>query len=394
MQGLLIRSPAQIRELAGYCAHVYIDFEKSAGHRPQALSQPQGADHARRLAQGIDHRNPRDVPLPHTLQEVRELVQKAKSLRDEAHRYILDTIEDIRLGSAVDTEDARQLVGAMVEQVIESPNALVWLTQLRDRDEYTSQHSINVCILALTFGRFLGMRERHLQTLGLGALLHDIGKMKVPLEILNAPRRLSEAEFQVMKAHPELGHLLLRRDRSLPREALNVVIGHHERMDGGGYPHGLQGEAIPLYARLVAVVDVYDAVSSNRVYHARRLPQEALAILFKMRGKELDTALVESFIRCIGVYPVGSLVELKSGEVGVVVGFNNEHRLKPTLMLLLDAGGAPLDQPVMMNLASPAWADGGNSPAIGRIRTPDEVGLDPEKVIHALQAQQGSQPSG
>lgn len=207
-------------------------------------------------------------------------------------------------------------------------------------------------------------------------------------------RRLTAAEFEQMKAHPVLGYALLKRDKELPESVLQTALCHHERMSGQGYPNGHKGDAILAHARLVAVVDVYDAISSKRVYHDGKSPQEALDIIFRMRGHELDAELVEAFIRCVGIFPVGSLVELTTGEVGVVVGFNTRHRLRPTVMLLLDAERTPMPVPSLLNLASSAWGAGRAAPAIRAVLEPESYGIDPQQVVHQVIQGSSAGPEG
>ncbi|MCG5525631.1 HD-GYP domain-containing protein [Ectothiorhodospira haloalkaliphila] len=378
LQGFWVETDEQIRYLKENCTIVAVDRDKT----PDELLQPTPGTR-RRTRSAIDRvrKVECDAPPPEALAEIGAQMDRARSVWRDAQHYITEVLEDARLGRSVNTGQVRRVVSHLAEQVVESPNALLWLTHLRERDRYTSLHSINVCILSLSFGRFLGMGRDELEVLGLGALLHDIGKLRVPLEILNCPRRLTAEEFEQMKAHPVLGYALLKRNKDLPEQALQTALCHHERINGAGYPNGHKGDAIPPHARLVAVVDVYDAISSKRVYHDGMTPQDALNIIFRMRGEELDTELVEAFIRCVGIYPVGSLVELTSGEVGVVVGFNARHRLRPTVMLLLDAEHSPMHTPSLLNLASTAWEAGSSAPAIRSVLEPGSHGIDPHQVV-------------
>lgn len=381
LQGFMVETDDQIQFLRDHCTTVAVDRDKTPDDLlrrvpPSGPLTPSAASRVRKP----EH----DAPPPDTLYQIADQMVHARSVWRDAQDYITEVMNDVRLGSSVGTLQARQLVRRLAGQVVESPNALLWLTTLRERDHYTCQHSVNVCILSLSFGRFLGMGGEELETLGLGALLHDMGKMRVPLEILNCPRRLTAEEFEQMKAHPVLGYTLLKRDKTLPENVLQTALCHHERMSGQGYPNGHKGDAIPAHARLVAVVDVYDAISSKRVYHDGKSPQEALDIIFRMRGNELDAELVEAFIRCVGIYPVGSLVELTTGQVGVVVGFNTRHRLRPTVMLLLDAEHTPMPAPSLLNLASSAWVSGSTAPAIRAVLEPGSYGIDPQQVVNQV----------
>jgi HD-GYP domain-containing protein (c-di-GMP phosphodiesterase class II) len=387
-QGFLIRTHTEIRQLQAHCHYVYVDSESSRLDR-RTLLKIHSVDGQMTRASAKPPQRPkpaahyRDVSLEATYQQFRRHLLRAREIRSKARRYIDRSLEDVRLGHGVDTQSARELVSELARQVVESPDALVWLTHLKRRDEYTATHCINVCVLSLTFGRFLGLKKDSLFLLGMGALLHDLGKMRVPEEILHKPSRLTEEEFQQMRAHPELGHVLLKQTADMPSEVLDIVLHHHERLDGRGYPDGLIDSSINRLTKMVSIVDVYDAITSDRAYHDAMSPASALKNMYNWAPNNFDLQLIEGFIRCIGIYPVGSIIQLNTGEAGVIVASNEGHRLRPLVLLVLDEELRPYSQRRLINLASPVWDREDGSPRIDRVLEPGSFAIDIRPIIEA-----------
>lgn len=385
-QGFLIRTGTEIRQLQAHCHYVYVDSENST-FDPRSLLKIRMAGDA---MEGRRLRPPprpkpaaqrEDASLEASYRRFRRHLRRARRVHLKTRRYIDQTLEDVRLGRSVDTEKARELVGELAQQVVESPDALLWLTHLKRRDEYTATHCINVCVLALSFGRFLGLEGKALFPLGLGALLHDLGKMRVPDDVLNKPGRLTEEEFQTMRAHPELGHALLQNSADMPAESLDIVLHHHERLDGRGYPDGLYDPHINRLTKIVSIVDVYDAITSDRAYHDGMSPASALKNMYNWAPNNFDLQLVEGFIRCIGIYPIGSVVQLTTQEVGVIVASNAGHRLRPMILLVLDQDLKPYSQRRLINLASPVWDRDKDRPHIEKVLEPGAFGIDTRPII-------------
>jgi len=383
LQGFEIRDDEQIAELQKTCRYVFVDTERtSADVRQHLLSLPETRHaRARRQRQFTD-----TVTLKPDLVEQVDFYKElkaAKTLHAESYAYTVQALEDVRLGRSVDTRQARRLVLRLTDSIVRNDHALVWLTQLKARDEYTVTHCINVCILALSFGRYLGLPQHELHALGLGALLHDLGKMKVPLDVLNKPGRLTPAEFEIIKQHPVQGYQLLTRNAGLSEPVLDIVRHHHERLDGKGYPDQLPDSQIRELTRIASIVDVYDAITSDRVYHDGIPPHDALRNMFDWAPGNFDQALIEAFIRCLGIYPIGSLVELKSGHVGVVVTSNEANRLKPSVLLILNRDKQPYPKRKFINLASPRWQTGKQPPEIARVLEQDAYGIDLPAIVEA-----------
>lgn len=376
-QGFILRKESEIETLRGYCEYVYVDEEQSQADvaakltllRPVTGGEKQ-ADAARAAGKsGFSEA------------VFRNSLTRSHAVYRDARCWIDQMLEDSRLGNSVDTDQARALVTQLADEVIRNPDALIWLTYLKSRDEYTATHCMNVCILALTFGRCLGLDETALHQLGLGALLHDLGKMQIPGEVLNKPGRLTEEEFAIIKKHPGLGFAMLRDDKNLDKASLHIVLHHHERLDGRGYPRGLGEKKIPLLTRISSIVDVYDAITSDRCYHDGIAPAQALENLFKWASGNFDVALLERFIKCIGIYPIGSVVRLSSGEVGIIVASDECNRLKPILLIVQNAEGKPLAQRRLINMASASWERGDADLSIEQVLEPKDAEVDIKAVL-------------
>jgi HD-GYP domain-containing protein (c-di-GMP phosphodiesterase class II) len=250
-------------------------------------------------------------------------------------------MDDIRFGKRIDTPSTKAVVHECVESLIRNPDALMLLTQLKHRDAYTAQHSLNVCVYSVAFGLHLGYKGEAVEELGMSGLMHDMGKMKVPLEVLNKPGRLTGDEFALMKAHTTQGRDILMSAREALPGAVDVAYSHHERLDCSGYPRGLDGAHLTPFSKIVAIVDTYDAITSDRCYQDGRTHMEAINILTECRGKGFDANLVIKFIERIGIYPPGTVVEMSNGEVGVVVEVHPKAKTKPKVVLVLDETKRP-----------------------------------------------------
>jgi HD-GYP domain-containing protein (c-di-GMP phosphodiesterase class II) len=226
-----------------------------------------------------------------------------------------------------------------VDSVSRNASALLALSKLRTKDDYTFSHCLNVATAAVIFAKHLGYSGIELHTIGLAGFFHDLGKMEIPLEILNSPRRLTAEEFAVMREHPTIGYKHLNKIPDLSDLVIRGALEHHERINGKGYPDGKKGEEISLAGKILAVVDVYDALSSRRVYKDPMAPHSALGLLYGMRGEDFVPELVERFIQCVGIYPPGSLVQLSSEHLAVVSQVDPEEPLRPQLILVREAGG-------------------------------------------------------
>lgn len=379
-QGFLVDSHSLLNQLRDTCQYVYVDAEESLVPVPGAKFRPVKKE------QTVVNRNPhqnnsfhrRDVT---NYYNFKKDLSQARKVNLNTKGYISHILHETRLGHTVDTQQAQLLVNDMVDCIINNPHALVWFTNLKDKNEYTANHSLNVCIIALAFGNFCQLDREQLNILGFGALFHDIGKMKVPLAILDKPGKLTTEEFEEVRRHPVYGYNLLKADSDFPQDALDIVLSHHERNDGSGYPHGRKAEQIQYLAKLVSVVDTYDAITTRRVYHDPITPHEALSRMFHFVPVHFDQKLVEQFIKCLGIYPVGSVVELNSGEVGVVVSVNDEHHLKPVILLIMNDKREYYSVRKLLNLANPELGHLDKPPEIRRVINAELEGIDLSRII-------------
>lgn len=348
LQGLWITSPKDIEEIRRYCKHIYIDPDKGRDVDSdltivgQPANSPQ--DDSRHIV--VENRPAYKVNV-----RFENEIKVAKIIHKQAKNVVQNMYRDIRMGKSINTQAAKATVSTIVDSIIRNPDATIWLTQLKIKDEYTAIHSLNVCILSLAFGRHVGFSREMLNELGLGALLHDLGKIRVPELVLNKPGKLTSEEFKLMKLHPIYGKEILTTTDGLSQNVVDVAYSHHERMNGSGYPHGLNADQISLYGRMVAIVDMYDAITSQRVYHHGIHSMDAMKQLYELRKTDLDQKMVEQFIQCLGIYPVGSIVELVCGAVGIVVSINRERRLKPKILLVLNERNERIMPPRIIDLA-------------------------------------------
>ncbi|MBI5345071.1 MAG: HD-GYP domain-containing protein, partial [Deltaproteobacteria bacterium] len=277
-------------------------------------------------------------------------IGKAREIRDEAESLVRGFMHEARMGRSIKPREVNATVEKMIDSIFHNRDAITSLTRLKSADDYTFAHCVNVCILSVAVGRHIGFDRRSLQDLGVGAILHDIGKTLVPEEILKKPGALTKDEFDVMKRHVELGGNLLADTREIKTESMHVVMQHHERYGGLGYPGGIPGKEIHLYARVAAVADVYDAMTSRRVYQTSLMPDEALKKMYLMRETHFEPGLVERLIKCLGIYPIGTLVLLNTGEAAVVKYLNHSNPLRPRVLMLSGADKKPLSRPFEVDL--------------------------------------------
>ncbi len=340
-----ITDDEQLAQLKQRCKYVYIDDDYQTGTVPQVLTPPLAR--TLRVEPAETDQKPvfrivaEDTTAPRPRRAYRDettIEQEAEAIREthEQATMLIDTImEDVHLGKSLDTAGAKKAVGHMARSVLRNPDALLCFTQLKKKDDYTARHSLRVSILALAFGRHLGFDEEDLNLLGMGALLHDVGKMRVPGTILNKPGKLTDREYEIMKSHVPMGVEILERTNAIPLKALEVSRLHHERYGGKGYMENLKGDQITEFGLISAIVDVYDAITSDRVYKDGIASLDALKKMYEWRGRDFHPALLEQFIQCIGIFPIGSVVVLNTNEVGVIRTLNREQRLKPQVVLVM-----------------------------------------------------------
>lgn len=334
LQGVEISSPGIKQWFVDNCQWVVVDYQRSSNQtRPEQSERLASAMLASRQAQ-------RDHPI-NALQNVQldeesvGLALKGYSLLDDQARRLLRSAEE---NQSFDSTAARAVIEELAGALHRNLAALVWLTRIKDIDDYQGQHAVNCAILGMGLARALEWEPAQVEASGMAGLLHDIGNLRVDQAMLHKPARLSTDEFAEVKAHTRHGQKMLSEEHKLPDEIATAALEHHERMDGRGYPDGKRGEAIHPLARLVSIVDVYDAVTSHRPYRRARSHHDALSILWRGRGQKFDRLMVETFIRFMGWVSPGTLVRLSDGQVAVVEQTNAKKGFYPIVRVLRRSG--------------------------------------------------------
>ncbi len=312
-------------------------------------------------------------------------LQRASRLCARSRQAVIDMFSDARMGRAVEVEQAAQLVEEISDSVLRHPNALISLARLKSSDEYTYMHSVAVCALMIALARQYGLDEAQVREAGMAGLLHDIGKMAIPEAILNKPGKLTDPEFGTMRGHPAAGARMLQNSGQVSALVLDVCLHHHEKFDGTGYPHRLAGEQISLFARMGAVCDVYDAVTSDRPYKKAWDPSEAIRRMAEWKG-HFDPQVFQAFVKSVGIYPVGALVRLESGRLGVVTEQHAKSLLTPKVRVFFSARSkVPIPQEVV-DLARA----GGQDKIVARESAADWGFRNVEELWSGLPARSGS----
>ncbi len=327
-QGFTLDSEAQASILRQYCEWVVVENETAT------------------LADALDKAAKLKTRTVQPLPETRSLAQempRARQAWHNAQQLIGDLIRSINEDHDVRLEDARPVITECVNSIKANASAMFWMSRVKSRDAYTAEHCLRVAIFTIAFARFLGLPDENLHVAGMCGLLHDLGKLQVPDSILNKPGPLNAEELAIMKNHAHLGYELVKSDPALDSIISDVSRHHHERIDGRGYPDRLEEWQISRFARIVSIVDAFDAMTSDRCYRDGVPASDAIRVLYQNRGTQFDADMVEAFIRMVGIYPPGTLVELSTGEVALIVAVHPGKKLKPRIEVLLDADKQPVE---------------------------------------------------
>ena len=277
-------------------------------------------------------------------------IRRAAKICAKGKEAVVSMFQEARMGKAIEAEAAAPLVEEISNSVMRNPGALISLARLKVADDYTYMHSVAVCALMIALSRQLGLDEQQTRDAGMGGLLHDLGKAMIPIEILNKPGKLTDEEFALVKTHPEEGYKLLLEGKGISEMTKDVCLHHHEKIDGSGYPKGLNGETMSLYAKMGAVCDVYDAVTSNRPYKAGWDPAESIKRMAEWKG-HFDPTVFQAFVKSLGIYPIGSFVRLESGKLGVVIEQGDQSLLKPKVKVFFSTKSNAYIKPETIDLA-------------------------------------------
>ncbi|MCP8900745.1 DUF3391 domain-containing protein [Gilvimarinus xylanilyticus] len=363
LQGFYIREIDEIRQLKSLCNHVYIDVVK--GRAPVSSNLKSASFTGGGGGKSSSPRRAEDIPVsvpvkPITVRrdqytEVKPLgkeVKKARQLHQKVYAAVGQVLQQLDTEHFHDlpVAETRKLASDMVDSVVRNPDAFTWLSRVQEADEYTYSHALRAAVWAILFGRHLGLAKRDLDILAMGVLLKDVGKTKLPAELISKSE-FSEQEHEEYESFVDLGVQILREGGGVEPRVISVVRTHCERLNGSGFPQHLVGDKIPLLGKIAGIVTFYDTVVTPRTAKVPIAPSRAVARLYELRNTLFQEDLVVEFIRAIGLYPTGTLVELSTGEVGVVVEQNFARRLKPRVMVVMDTLKEKLDKPYLLDLA-------------------------------------------
>ena len=370
-QGFVLDSDEQIVILQRHCKVVFVDPDKS-----EIVARLR--DRTQALKGGVD------LSRLSVVKYKESPIEREYWIALSCHAATTETMRESVIGrlSAGETLDANRVnegVACLTGSVLRNPAAMLLLTQLKEKGDYLHAHALDCSVYMTVFGRFLEMSPADVALLGHLGLLQDVGKVRLPSELLDKRERVTDAEAAVFRRHVEYSADILRNTPNLPANLPELALLHHERHDGSGYPKKLKGNEIGLFGAIAGIVDTFTALTWRRPYSEPLAPSSALSVLYKHRGTLFDGYLVEQFIRCIGFFPIGSVVELNSGEIGIVIAQNLAKRLQPRVMVIRDAAGHPLTPQKLLDLSREPKAPGGEPYRIrrtleyGRVPIPAET---------------------
>ena len=370
----LIKNQDQIDKLISHgILHVMINTDKGADCEDKSVLDDNEKSHLSAATKAQPQ--PSGKPENSDPLRIEEELPRAKEIKSNVTNVVKNIFSDARMGKAIEVKAVKEQVGDIVDSVFRNRDALLCLTNLKDYDDYTFMHCVNIGILAVSFGRHLGMKKKQLENIGFGGILHDIGKTMIPESILNKPGKYTEAEDEIMKRHVNLGGEILRKHDNIPEEAMLVALQHHERFNGTGYPNRLFGGKISLEGQIASIADVYDALTYDRVYHTASSCHATVKKLYEWGDTLFDRVLIEKFVQCIGIYPFYSLVELNTGQCGIVVSMNHQSLLRPRVSIILDSNKKP-QSPTIVDLAEEKDGKGDYLYSIVHELDPAAVGVD------------------
>src|SRR5205085_5630237 len=339
-QGFVLEKPEQIEILQKSCKVVFVDPDKS-----EVLGRlPDNVKSALDLSRTKVTKSVEQAPIEHDFANAARHHASTDTVMREA------VMGPLQAGGTLDAQRVNEAVHGLTESVLRNPEAMLLFTQLKEKSDYTHSHALDCSVFMMVFGRFLEMSREDIALLGHLGLLQDVGKVRLPTTLLEKRERLSEDELGELRKHVEHSADILGETPQLPANLAELAVLHHERYDGNGYPKKLPGKEIGLFGSIAGIVDTFAALTARRPYAEALAPSTALSILYKHRGTLFDGFLVEQFIRCIGIFPIGSVVELNSGETGIVIAQNVAKRLQPRIMVIRDAAGNALKPQKLVDL--------------------------------------------
>jgi len=374
-QGFVLNDDKQLEILKKHCKKVTIDLEKGAdldvaAAPKRAVNQGPSVLESIKTKVKYQEISSVDVEMP-----------AARAATKKTEGVLKDIFTSVQAGKALDAPRVKEAVTSMTDSVVRNPDAMLLLAKMKQKGEHNLDRALGVSIYMITFGRFLQLPREQLDLLGMLGLLQDIGKTRVPEDVLAKEGKLNNVEMAVCKSH--VGHSveILKETPGLPPDLPGLASLHHERFDGTGYPAALKGQQIGLFGSIAGLVDCFDALTHPRPYGEALAPSNALNMLYNGRDTLFDRPLVEQFIQCIGIYPVGALVEMNSAEIGIVIAQNLIRRLQPRVMLVLDAKGGQKKPPMILDLAREPKMDVDTPYRIKRTLEKGSVAIDPSEFF-------------
>jgi len=377
IQGFCVESAEDIDHVRSFCSFVFVDVTKSRDPSHPLLRRARAPRTSIPIKDIFPGRALRTYP---TTSDWKDESAQAWLILDSLVDDVNAIFEHVSDGGSLNVIRLKKSVEPVVDSMSRNPDACIWLARLKQHDQYAYQHSLSASIWAVALGRQLGLPRHDLRSLAMGCMLMDVGKLRVDPGLLRAARSLSESEADSMREHVAHGVAIVRESGMMNQDVIDIVTHHHERFDGSGYPQGLAGDQVPAMARIAAIVDTYDAVTSNRSHAPAISPSDAIKLLYQSRNIEFQAELVEVFIQAVGIYPAGTIVELTSGEVGVVVSEYRTRRLKPKVLMLLDQRKYRLREPKLVDLNEEPAHTEASPRAIAKALEPGAYEIDLSKL--------------
>jgi HD-GYP domain-containing protein (c-di-GMP phosphodiesterase class II) len=373
-QGFCIKTADEIEVLCKHCDHVYIN--KKRGTIDPRVIRSNTSSHDPQISRIQKISRASGSAKYHDTAIVEKEIEVAKVIYEESNSAVEGIFNQVLRDGTVDLDEASKTTRNIVASILRNPDAFMLLQRIREKDVYRYNHAINSCALAATFCRHMGFSRNEIQDISLGALMLDIGIIMLPESLINSKDSLSPESFELVRNHVNLGIELINNTADIPSIVRDMILTHHERINGEGYPNKLKGNQIPICGRIAAIVDCYDAMISNRPYKKRISPTEALCAMYKWRNIDFQEELIEQFIQCIGTYPTGSMVELSSGQVGIVMSQNRVRRLYPKVLVILNADKVKYEEPHIIDLWEYSQKSNGETLDIKKVVDADEVGIN------------------
>lgn len=372
---LKIKNGKTIKKIAGLgVRELYIDTLKGLDVIDAPTETEVNAEIEHKMLEMVQQTKP--IATSSTLSEE---LKRSRKVFSEANKIIANIMHDVRIGKQIELEQIDPVVGKMANSILRNKDAMLSLCRIKNKDDYTFLHSVSVGALLISFAHALDFNRGVIKQLGIGGMLHDIGKTKVPNEILNKPGKLTEEEFVIIKSHVVHGCSILRKSPGISQVSFDVTSQHHERFDGSGYPLKLKNAEMSIYGQMASIVDVYDAITADRCYHKGMEPTVAVRKMFEWSKFHFNPKLLRIFIRTVGIYPVGTLVMLESGKIGVVIEQCETDMTRPLVRTIFDAKKSYFITPHDIDLAKPLGQGGGDK--IVNYESPAKWNIDPSKFM-------------